>query len=254
MGSAPEFSRTRRRLVKCMHYNLIAHFRQSKHPFVIRDIRKFLRHEQGPTGDPMTDNIQVETRDRITRIGLNRPDKKNAITLAMYQAIADAIRAADEDRNSRVVLLHGTGDCFSAGNDIVDFLKSPAVDDASPVVQFMSALTQSEKPIVAAVNGLAIGIGVTMLLHCDLVYAGKSARLQLPFVNIGISPECGSSLLMPNMMGHQRAAELILLGEMFGADKAREVGIVNEVVDDATVMDTALKMAGKLAAQPPHSL
>lgn len=202
----------------------------------------------------MSDNIRVETRDRITRIGLNRPDKKNAITLSMYQTIADTIRAANQDRDTRVILLHGTEDCFSAGNDIVDFLKNPAVDDASPVAQFMMALTQSEKPLVAAINGLAIGIGVTMLLHCDLVYAGKGARLQMPFVNIGISPECASSLLLPNMMGHQRAAELILLGEMFGADKAREVGIVNEVVDDSAVLDTALEKAGRLAAQPPHSL
>lgn len=202
----------------------------------------------------MSDNIRVETRDRITRIQLHRPDKKNAITQAMYQAMADAIRDAEADSETRVMLIHGTDDCFSSGNDMMDFLNNPPADESSSVVHFLRGISQAQKPVVAAVNGVAIGIGTTLLLHCDLVYAGKSARLQLPFVNIGISPEAGSSLILPAMMGHQRAAELLLLGEMIEAAHARELGLVNAVVDDAAVMDKALEKAQRLAAQPPQSL
>lgn len=202
----------------------------------------------------MSDNIHVETRDRITRIQLHRPEKKNAITQDMYQTMADTLAAADRDDDTRVILIHGTADCFSSGNDMVDFLNNPPAEESSPVAQFLYGIANTKKPLVAAVNGLAIGVGTTLLLHCDLVYAGKNARLQLPFVNIGISPEAGSSLILPAMMGHQRAAELLLLGEMFSAEHAREVGLVNEVVEDDAVLDKALEKARRLAAQPPKSL
>ncbi len=202
----------------------------------------------------MSDNIRSGTRDRIARIQLHRPEKKNAITQAMYLRMVEALRGADTDPDVRAILIHGTGDCFTSGNDIADFLNDAAGNADSPVMQFLKTLPQMEKPVIAAVNGLAVGIGVTMLLSCDLVYAGESARLQMPFVNIGISPEAGSTLLLPAMMGHQRAAELLLLGEMFDAHKAREVGLVNEVVPDDRVMDTALEKADRLAAKPPHSL
>jgi enoyl-CoA hydratase/carnithine racemase len=200
------------------------------------------------------EEILTETRDGILRIEINRPGKKNALTAAMYQAMADAIRLGEADSKVRVVLIHGKTDLFTAGNDLQDFLDNPPRDENRPVFQFLHGISRAQKPIVAAVAGPAVGVGTTMLLHCDLVYAAPNARLQLPFVNLGLVPEAGSSLLLPALIGYQRAAELLLLGEPFTAQKAKEIGLVTDVVPEDQLFDTAIAQAKKLAAKPAASL
>lgn len=197
-----------------------------------------------------TDLIQREFSDNILTLRINRPDKKNALNLAMYQGLADGLRQADGDDTVRVILVCGTDDCFTSGNDLADFLGAPPTGVDSPVMQFLIAISEARKPVVAAVNGLAVGVGVTMLLHCDLAYAGNGASFQMPFVNLGLCPEAGSTLLLPRIMGHQRAAELLLLGETFSADKACSLGIVTEVCPDCDVQAYARKKALQLASQP----
>ena len=200
------------------------------------------------------EHIITESRDGVLRIEIDRPDKKNALTAAMYQAMADAIKAAEADHKVRVLLIHGKVDLFTAGNDLQDFLDNPPRDDNRPVFQFLYGISQAQKPIVAAVAGPAVGIGTTMLLHCDLVYAAPNARLQLPFVNLGLVPEAASSLLLPALIGYQRAAELLLLGESFTAQTAKEIGLVTEVVPEEQLFDTAMAQAKKLARKPAASL
>ncbi|MFX1513851.1 MAG: enoyl-CoA hydratase [Promethearchaeota archaeon] len=202
----------------------------------------------------MSEHMLIDPQDGILRIQFNRPEKKNAITLAMYTALTEAIKKADTDDSIRVIFITGTEDCFTAGNDLTDFMKTPATDTSAPVFVFMKTISQAEKPIVAAVNGLAIGIGTTMLLHCDLVYAGESTLFQLPFIKLGICPELGSTLILPQMAGYQRAAELLLLGEFFDAKTAREIGFVNTICTDTEVYDVALVSAQELAAQAPTAL
>jgi enoyl-CoA hydratase/carnithine racemase len=202
----------------------------------------------------MPDHVLVSVEERICRIQLHRPEKKNALTGAMYAALAGALAAAEADPAVRALLVSGTESVFSAGNDIADFAGGFSMDEDSPVVRFLDALTGAQKPIVAAVNGPAVGIGTTMLLHCDLVYAGRSARFQLPFVNLGLVPEAGSSYILPQMLGHARAAELLMLGEPFDAETARACGIVNAVVDDGETLPRALAAAQSLAAKPPAAL
>jgi len=198
--------------------------------------------------------ILTETKDGVARIEINRPEKKNALTAAMYQAMADAIKAAEADASVRALLIHGKPGLFTAGNDLQDFLDHPPRDDKRPVFQFLYGISQAQKPIVAAVAGVAVGIGTTMLLHCDLVYAAPNARLQLPFVNLGLVPEAASSLLLPALVGYQRAAELLLLGEPFSAQQARDIGLVTEVVPEDRLLETAMAQAKKLAAKPAASL
>ena len=198
--------------------------------------------------------IHTETKDGVLRIEIDRPDKKNALTAVMYQAMADAIKAAEADSKVRVVLIHGKADLFTAGNDLQDFLDNPPRDENQPVFQFLYGISRAQKVIVAAVAGAAVGIGTTMLLHCDLVYAAPNSRLQLPFVNLGLVPEAGSSLLLPALVGYQRAAELLLLGEPFSAHKAKEIGLVTEVVPEDRLFDTAMAQAKKLAQMPAASL
>jgi enoyl-CoA hydratase/carnithine racemase len=198
--------------------------------------------------------IKSETRDRVARIRFDRLDKKNAITRDMYVQLAHALNAADADPQVRALLIHGSDDCFTSGNDINDFLKGPFGGEGSPTWQVFQALPGVKKPVVAAVGGLAVGIGVTMLLHCDLVYAADNARFQMPFIPIGIIPEFGSTFLLPLMAGYQRAAELLLLGQPFSAHKAHEVGIVTAVVSQQSVLQEAEKAAKALAALPPESL
>ena len=190
----------------------------------------------------------------VLRIEINRPEKKNALTAAMYQAMADAIKAAEADAQVRVILIHGKSDLFTAGNDLQDFLDNPPRDDDRPVFQFLYGISQAQKPIVAAVAGVAVGIGTTMLLHCDLVYAAPNARLQLPFVNLGLVPEAASSLLLPALVGYQRAAALLLLGEPFGALEAKEMGLVTQVVAEDELLATAMAQAVKLAQKPAASV
>jgi enoyl-CoA hydratase/carnithine racemase len=198
--------------------------------------------------------IVIENQDGISCIMMNRPEKKNALTIAMYSAMTDSIQQAERDGRVRVILIQGAGGCFTSGNDLKDFLDSPPKDENSPVFAFMKAISRAEKPIVAAVSGLAVGIGTTMLLHCDLVYAGANTKFSMPFVNLGLCPEAGSSFLLPLLAGHRRASELLLLGESFTAEKAKEIGLVNAVCDDAEVLHYAMEQARKLAAQPPASV
>ncbi len=202
----------------------------------------------------MTDQILSSIDDGVMTIRINRPEKKNALTVAMYAAMHEALQGADADDSVRVILITGTADVFSAGNDILDFIQNPPFDEDSPVGLFLQGIVRARKPVVAAVNGVAIGIGTTMLLHCDLVYAGEGARFRLPFVNLALTPEAGSSYLLPRMVGHQRAAELLMLGETFDAATAREIGFVNEVLPDEEVETKALAIAHELAAKPPAAL
>jgi enoyl-CoA hydratase/carnithine racemase len=197
--------------------------------------------------------VRAETAGHVARIELARLDKKNAITTEMYVQLAEALAAADADAEVRAVLLHGAKDCFTAGNDLSDFLKRPP-GAKSPSWRFFEVLPSLQKPIVAAVGGPAIGIGTTLLLHCDLVYATPETRFQLPFVGLGIVPEFGSTYLLPLLAGYQRAAELMLLGQPFTAEKAREVGIVTAVVPQAELLERAGKAAAALAALPPESI
>jgi enoyl-CoA hydratase/carnithine racemase len=201
-----------------------------------------------------TEHIVTEIRDRILTIRLNRADKKNAISGAMYKAMTDALIAGNANPDVRVVLFTGTDGCFCSGNDLVDFLNSPGDAGGRVVAAFMHAVVDTGKPIVAAVAGPSIGVGTTLLLHCDLVYAAEKTRFQLPFVNIGICPEFASSLMMPVIMGHPRAAELLLLGEAFTAAKAREYGLINDVLPEADLEAHARAQALKLAAQPPNAM
>lgn len=198
-------------------------------------------------------NILVTDRDGVVTIEISRRDKKNAITGEMYRAMSAALSHAREQSHVRVVVLRGQDDLFTAGNDLGDFLHRKA-NDPSAAIPFLHLLSAFEKPLVAAVAGNAVGIGTTMLLHCDLVYAADNARFQLPFVNLALCPEAGSSLLLPRIAGHQRAAELLLLGEVFDAATAREAGFVNRVVTADMLMDTALAAARKLAALPAQSV
>jgi enoyl-CoA hydratase/carnithine racemase len=199
-------------------------------------------------------DIETHTADGIQTITFNRPAKKNAITAAMYQQLVDALRVAQDDASVRVILIAGQPDIFTAGNDVEDFLKTPPSGNESPVIRFLHAISTAEKPIVAAVRGAAVGVGTTMLLHCDLVYAGRSARFSLPFAQLGLCPEAASSLLLPRMIGYHLAAEKLMLGEPFGADEARAIGFVNQVLDDDAVLAHAEKQAAKLAALPASAI
>ena len=199
-------------------------------------------------------DILVHTEAGVTTITLNRVDKKNSITSAMYATMADALDQAQADAAVRVVLLQGDVTIFSAGNDIGDFLHKPPAGEQSPVFRFLHGIAAFPKPIIAAVCGPAVGIGTTMLLHCDLVYAGDNAAFSLPFVNLGLCPEAASSLLLPQMFGYHRAAEALLLGEPFMAEAALEIGLVNRIVPPTEVNAMAQTQARKLAAKPLTSL
>jgi enoyl-CoA hydratase/carnithine racemase len=198
--------------------------------------------------------IKSETKDRVARIRFDRLDKKNAITVEMYAQLGAALAAAEADPQVRAVLLHGSADCFTAGNDVADFLNAPRNPDSSPARALFDTLPQMKKPVVAAVGGPAVGIGSTMLLHCDLVYAAPNARFQLPFVPLGIVPEFGSTFLLPLIAGYQRAAKLLLLGQPFTAQEAHEAGIVTEVVPQERLLEHSLQIANALAALPPESI
>jgi enoyl-CoA hydratase/carnithine racemase len=195
-------------------------------------------------------DILTERSGSNLRIQLNRPEKKNAMTADMYVTLAELLNAAAKDEQIRVVLWHGAGDSFCAGNDVVDFLKSPPGSGETPQARLMKAFVNFDKPLVAAVHGSAIGGGTTMLTHCDFVYAGESAKFQMPFINLGLVPEFGSSCSLPARVGYIRACELILLGLPFGASQAAELGIVTRVVPDLNLLSTAIETAQQLAAKP----
>ena len=196
--------------------------------------------------------IKTETQERVVTIELARPDKKNALTAAMYAAMSDALASAEADPGVRAIVIHGARDCFTAGNDLKDFLAGPA--GASEALRFVSALSKVRKPVVAAVGGPAVGIGTTLLLHCDLVYSAPGARFQLPFVPLGLVPEAASSLLLPRVAGYQRAAAWLLLGQAFTAEEALAAGIVTGIVPQETLLERALAAATALAALPPESV
>ena len=199
-------------------------------------------------------DIVTEHSDGVLRVQLNRPASKNAMTSAMYITLADLFDTAAQDDQIRVVLWHGAGDSFCAGNDVGDFLKNPPGRGESPQALLMKALINFDKPIVAAVQGAAIGGGTTMLTHCDFVYAGESARFQMPFVNLALVPEFGSSCTVPARIGYLRATELILLGLFFDASRAAELGLVTRVVPDQKLLATATETTQKLAEKPPGAL
>ena len=199
-------------------------------------------------------DIAVARSGHILSIQLNRPAKKNAMTSSMYITIADLLDAAATDDQVRVVLWHGAGDSFSAGNDLEDFMKNPPGPGESPQARLMRALINFEKPLVAAVQGAAIGGGTTMLAHCDFVYAAESAKFQLPFVNLGLVPEFGSSYLLPLRFGYVSAARLMLLGQPFDASQAAELGLVTQVVPEDKLLTTATEIARTLAGKPPAAV
>lgn len=199
-------------------------------------------------------DVVVTTGGGTSEIRLNRPEQKNAFTSAMYEAVGEALLAGEADPDVRVHIITGGGEDFSAGNDIYDFLErglGDLADRGRPSV--LTVLDVTEKPVVAAVNGNAVGVGATMLLHCDLVYASTTARFLFPFINLALVPEFGSSLLLPAVVGRHRAAELLMLGEPFGAEKAREMGLVNAVTD-GDALDLAREAAAKLVAKPPTAI
>jgi enoyl-CoA hydratase/carnithine racemase len=200
------------------------------------------------------DEIITEHSGSILRVELNRPAKRNAMTSSMYTTLADVFNDAANDERTRVVLWHGAGDLFCAGNDIDDFLKNPPGPGDSPQARLMNALLDFDKPLVAAVQGAAIGGGTTMLTHCDFVYADESAKFQMPFINLAVVPEFGSSCTVPARIGHIRAAELILLGLPFDARRAADLGFVSRVVPDQNLLATATDTARKLAAKPAEAL
>lgn len=204
-------------------------------------------------------DILTTKADGILTLEFNRPERKNAITAVMYQAMADALNAAENDAEVRAILIVGKNEIFTAGNDLDDFMKNsapvPGVPaEARPVFQFMRALSGSSKPVVAAVSGAAIGIGTTMLMHCDLVYASDSAKFSMPFAQLGLCPEFASSLLLPQLAGYPRAAEKLLLGEPFLAQEALEMGLVSKVVPVAELRAFAQGQAAKLVALPAASI
>jgi enoyl-CoA hydratase/carnithine racemase len=202
----------------------------------------------------MSNDILTHAERGVMTITLNRLERKNSITAAMYGAMADALAEAERNPDIRVAALQGHETVFSAGNDIGDFLNRPPQGTDSPVFRFLRGIATFRKPLVAAVCGPAVGIGTTMLFHCDLVYAGDNAAFSMPFVNLGLCPEAASSLLVPKMMGYHRAAEALLLGDPFMAEAALEVGLVNRVVPPTEANAIAQSVAQKLAAKPSGSL
>ncbi|WP_043767152.1 enoyl-CoA hydratase [Algiphilus aromaticivorans] len=202
----------------------------------------------------MNTTVVQKAEGGILEVQLNRPEKKNALTTEMYTLLAEAVDRASEDAAIRCLLFTGSHGSFCSGNDIGDFLENPASGEDHPVARFMRALADFSKPAVAAVQGPAVGIGSTLLLHCDLVYAGRSARFAMPFVNLGICPEFASSYILPRLVGYPRAAEILLLGEPFDAEHAANCQLVNAVLEDDAVEAKAREMAAKLAAKPPKAL
>ena len=203
-------------------------------------------------------SIKTATLNGVATIEIARPEKKNALTIAMYQAMADAINAAKADPGVRALLITGQPGIFTSGNDLEDFMQRPpgsgSGTEASPVSQFMRALIDCDKPVVAAVTGAAIGIGTTMLLHCDLVYVSDEARLAMPFVGLGLVPEFGSSLLLPQRIGQARAAEKLLLGDPFTGADAVEMGLANAVLPAGEVANHARRVAERFNALPPGAV
>lgn len=203
----------------------------------------------------MTDFVQTDINNQVLTVRISRPERKNALTHAMYTALGDAIEQAEADAGIRCVLFTGSDECFTAGNDLTDFASGlPGDFKETPVGRFLFLLANATKPVVASVNGPAVGIGTTMLLHCDMVFAGHNAGFKMPFASLGLCPEGGSSLLLPSWLGRVRAAELLMLGETFSADHADRLGLINRVCEPGETEATALEACQKLANQPPAAI
>lgn len=195
--------------------------------------------------------INLSDSDGVRIIEFNRPEKLNALNLEMYQQLTAALLAADDDANINVIMLCGSEHCFTAGNDVSDFLSSSKLTAEHPAIQYLFTLVNLKKPLVAAVSGAAIGIGTTMLLHCDLVFADTRAEFQLPFVDLALVPEAGASMLLPQLIGYPRAAELLLTGERFSAMQARGYRLINDVISDDELFEHTLAKAKLIASKPP---
>ncbi|NLY95804.1 MAG: enoyl-CoA hydratase [Myxococcales bacterium] len=199
-------------------------------------------------------SIRTEKNGRVFQITFDRPKAKNALDVSMYRAATEALEAAGADPEVRVILFRGEGGAFTAGNDLKDFIDNPPNQLDAPVFQFIRALAKTEKPMVAAVEGVAVGIGTTMLLHCDLVYAKEGTVFMVPFVNLGLVPEAGSSFLLPRRLGHRRAADLLFFGERFGTDRARELGLVTEVLSADEFEARVAERVKTLSEKAPRAL
>jgi len=202
----------------------------------------------------MSSNILSTREAGVATLRLNRPEKKNAINLAMYSGLADGIAEAECDPDVRAILLSAVGDTFTAGNDLHDFANRPESADDAPAARFLRAIAQAQKPLVAAVDGNAVGVGFTMLLHCDLVFVSDRVRLRAPFVDLGLVPEAASSLLLPRLVGHLRAAEILFLCDVIDAPKALQLGLVSAVVPAAELESHAQRVCQRLAQKPPGAL
>ncbi len=203
----------------------------------------------------MSDVLLVSQAQGVMTLAFNRAEKKHALTRAMYSQLAQALREADDNAAVRAVVIQGDAQCFTSGNDIQDFLQAPPAGQDAPVFQFMQALLECRKPVVAAVNGSAVGIGTTLLLHCDLVFVGPDAKLKMPFVGLGLCPEFGSSWLLPQRLGHAKAAQLLLLGESFDGAKAVELGLANaQLSSGQACLEYAYEQALRFTRMAPQAL
>jgi enoyl-CoA hydratase/carnithine racemase len=203
----------------------------------------------------MSEHVRVERDGGVLAITLARPERRNAITVAMYSALAAAIEQAAGDPEIRVITIRGEGQDFTAGNDLRDFMTAlPRNGEDVPVLRFLRAIAANRIPLIAAVQGNAVGIGTTMLFHCDLVIAAADARFSMPFVDLGLVPEAASSLLLPRLAGRRRAAQYLLLGEAFGPLEAREIGLVSQIVDAGESERALAELVAKLLAKPPEAL
>ena len=205
----------------------------------------------------MSDYIKIHSQDSILKIGFNRPDKKNALNSEMYYAVRDALVSASEDSSVRVIVLYGEGGDFTSGNDVKDFLAfattkiSEGNDSEFPAKEFLDVLIPYNKPVIAAVDGVAVGIGATLTQHCDLVYASKEAKFHMPFVNLGLNPEAGTSFVLPKLVGYHNAAEILLSGDMFTSQRAHEMGFINGVVEQSELMDFVMNKAKNISELAP---
>ena len=205
----------------------------------------------------MSDYVKIDSEDSILKIGFNRPDKKNALNSEMYYAVRDALVSASEDSSVRVIVLYGEGGDFTSGNDVKDFLAfattkiSEGNDSEFPAKEFLDVLIPYNKPVIAAVDGVAVGIGATLTQHCDLVYASKEAKFHMPFVNLGLNPEAGTSFVLPKLVGYHNAAEILLSGDMFTSQRAHEMGFINGVVEQSELMDFVMNKAKNISELAP---
>ena len=202
----------------------------------------------------MEDFIKVTRKNHILLLQICRPEKKNAMTPGMYSALADGLRAGDADDEIKVIILHGMTDFFTSGNDLKGFINGPSEDGNYPHNHFLDTLSETKKPVIAAVSGFTLGIGTITLFHCDLVYAAPGTNFSLPFVTLGLSPEGATSYILPHLIGYQRAAEMIMFGEKFPVETAKEIGLVNEVVPVEDLLDKAIEKAEKLASLPQGAI